>query len=270
MARKFPSDFDVFKEKLDQNEEYIRDKLKVNIENWAKFRFSIHVGNDSSVLESPNPISQEIRGTFIELAKSHYEVVNSLGYAKQCVVEIQGFDKVSSEYFFRVTKELKEFYIHLGSVLDNLARLIYILNDPDSATKKISKKDIRLLRHWIDWPHLRKEFNLPKNCSMIDSPILKEILGLRNNFIHNWRPPIKVDKENQKLYLFQNIRDDRNYLWPYEEREQLVEKYNEVKSLDAFLDDDFTFIEELTNEIFNQLIIDIEIFEANYNLTIKE
>jgi hypothetical protein len=78
MPRKIPSDFDVFKEKLDQNEEYIRDKLKVNIENWAKFRFSIHVGNDSSVLESPNPISQEIRGTFIELAKSHYEVVKVL------------------------------------------------------------------------------------------------------------------------------------------------------------------------------------------------
>lgn len=267
MARKIPIDFDVFKEQLDSCEVFVRDVLKVNIEGWAKFRFSIYAGNDPGVLESSTPISVEVKQAFIELAKSHYEVVNSIGYAKQCLRELQSLDKLSIEYLFRVNKEIKEFYIHLGSVLDNLARLIYILNNPDSATKK---KGDKLIRHWIDWPQLVRDLILPNYNSTITSPILKEILNLRNNFIHNWRPIIYVNPENQELFLSQQIRGDRNYLWHYEEKAGFNNRYTDGKPLSTFLCDDFAFIEESQNRIFNQLIIDLTAFETNYNLTIKK
>lgn len=269
MARLIPSDFDVFKEELDLCEIFVRDSLKVNIENWAKFRFSIHTGNNSDVLLSSNPIDNEVKQAFIELAKSHYEVVNSIGYSKLCLTEIQSLNELTIDYQFRVNKGMKEFYIHLGSVFDNLARLIFILNSADSATRTRGKNK-KLVRHWIDWSQLVKEFNFNNYNFIINNPMLTEILNLRNNFIHNWRAIIYVNPNNKGLYLSKQIRDDRNYLWHYEEKADFDNKYTDYKPLVNFLSDDFSFVEESQNNIFKQLIVDLSVFETNYNLKIKE
>lgn len=268
MARIIPSDFDANKEALDSNELLIRDTLNVKIDNWAKFRFSIHTGNSSDVLLSSNPIDGDVKQAFIELAKSHYEVVNSIGSAKFNLSELQTLDKTKLDYLFRANKGLKEFYIHLGSVFDNLARLIYILNIADSSSKK---KGSKLIRHWIDWPQLSKDYSFSNYNSIINNPILKEILSLRNNYIHNWRAVIFVDFQTKDLFLSNQIRVDRNYLWNYEESTEFNNKYkNDLKPFIQFMSDDFTFVEDCQNMIFEQLIADLSIFETNYGLKIKE
>jgi hypothetical protein len=266
MARTIPSDFDVFKEHLDQNELVIRDSLKVKINNWAKFRYSIYAGNNSDVLICSSTIDIEVKQAFIELAKSHYEVVNSIGYAKLCLTEIQLLKKSQIDYFFRTMKGLKEFYIHLGSVFDNLARLIYILNSPDSSSKKNGTK---LVRHWIDWPRLTNEFNFANYQSLMSDTTLAEILIVRNNFIHNWRSVIQID-QNGDLYLSKQIRSDRNYLWNYEEKTDFNTKYVDWMPLMRFMSEDYIFVENCQDKIFEQLILDLSVFETNYNLKIKE
>jgi hypothetical protein len=45
MVLRIPSDFDVHSEQLDDSEKFIRDVLGLDIENWARFRYTIHVGN---------------------------------------------------------------------------------------------------------------------------------------------------------------------------------------------------------------------------------
>lgn len=267
MARIIPSDFDVNKEALDLNEIFIRDVLKVKIDYWAKFRFSIHVGNSSGVLSSSTPLDNDVKQAFIELAKSHYEVVNSIGYARLCLCDLKSINKDNPDYFFKIHKGLKEFYIHLGSVFDNFARLIFIINHPNSASEVMTKKK-KLVRHWIDWPQLARDYRYDNYISFIENPILKEILTLRNNFIHNWRPAIKII--NQELYLSNGIRLDRNFLWPYEEKCDFIKKYSDYKPLLSFVEDDFSYTESIQNEIFKLLINDLSVFETNYNLKIKE
>jgi hypothetical protein len=97
---------------------------------------------------------------------------------------------------------------------------------------------------------------------------LKEILLLRNNFIHNWRPSI-VSTFTGRRYLYIEIRETRNYLWPYEEMKEFFEKYKKMKTIETFLQDDFAVAEALQNEIFSQLILDLLTFEKNYNVSIR-
>lgn len=78
MVLQLPTNFDVSTQELDVNETFIRDELKLRIENWAQFRYLIHVGNDANNLYSPQPISKEKKEAYRELGKPHYEVIVSL------------------------------------------------------------------------------------------------------------------------------------------------------------------------------------------------
>ncbi|HRK80743.1 MAG TPA: hypothetical protein PLZ12_04820 [Saprospiraceae bacterium] len=269
MARIIPPDFDIFKEDLDSNERHIRDDLQINIVNWAKFRYSIHAGNDSSVLVSPLPIPDNVRKAFVELAKSHYEAVNSIGYAKINLIDINMLNKGRPDYLMRVFKGMKEFYVHIGSLFDNLARLIFILNTPDSANKKKNKNSNEFLRHWIDWNQLKGESNLQEYSGFFQDKVLKEILNIRNNYTHNWRPPFGFDKISKIVQLPLEMRSDRNYVWGYEEKSEMEKRYKQWKPLEEFLMDDFAFAEKCQEQIFQQLILDIADFEFNNKVVIR-
>ncbi len=269
MARIIPADFDVFNELIDVNEQIIRDVLKVKVNNWAKFRYSIYAGNSSDVLESNSSIDNNIRNAFIELAKSHYEVVNSLGYAKLSLNYIENVDKSKSDYLFLSFKWLKEFYIHVGSIFDNLARLIYILNSPDSATAT-KGNSLRLVRHWTDWNEIKQKKIFPHYNSFFNNQTLEEILLIRNNYVHNWRAPFIINSNTLEIFLPVEIRNDRNYPWPYEEINELNNKYKNFKSLFDFLNEDFSFVEDCQDKIFDLLIADLITFENNYNIKIRE
>ena len=77
--------------------------------------------------------------------------------------------------------------------------------------------------------------------------------------------------QTKDLFLSNQIRVDRNYLWNYEESTEFNNKYkNDLKPFIQFMSDDFTFVEDCQNMIFEQLIADLSIFETNYGLKIKE
>ena len=83
MARKIPVDFDVRTIDLDPNESRIRDEFRLDITNWVKFRHTINIGIHATVLSSPTrPIPNHVEQAYIELGKSHSEVITSLGSAK--------------------------------------------------------------------------------------------------------------------------------------------------------------------------------------------
>ncbi|MBU0519685.1 hypothetical protein KJ564_12215, partial [bacterium] len=94
MARKIPDDFDVSKEKLVTFETIIRDDLKLNIENWAKFRYTINVGTMAKNLKGRGYIKVGVKDAYRELGKSHYEVVTSLGYAALIKTDFDNQDKI--------------------------------------------------------------------------------------------------------------------------------------------------------------------------------
>ncbi len=261
MKRQIPPNFDYKTELIDSNEKFVRDNLNVNVSGWAKFRNRINVGNNANVLISPAPIDAKIKEAYIELAKSHYEVVKSLGFVK---LSLDQTVNAGDSFFFE--KTLKEFYLHCGSVLDNLSRLIYIINDPNSPFEVLRKN--YLLRHWIDWPLLVRENRYPNYSVFTENNFIKEILNIRNNFTHNWACIVFINRDTGKRMWPIEIRNDRNYLWHYEELEEFKMRYKNLKNIDDFLNEDWNTIEEFQNKVFEQLVIDVELFENHFNLEI--
>jgi hypothetical protein len=138
MAIQIPPDFDYRKEKdLDIGEVTARDVFGLNVENWARFRYSIAVGNESLCLKGIS-ISEDVKDAYRELGKCQNEVVSSLAYCRFSLVPIP-FGNL-----FVVQKSIKDFYFHGGAFLDNLSRIIYIINIPDAASANTNKEE----RHW--------------------------------------------------------------------------------------------------------------------------
>jgi hypothetical protein len=261
MALKLPADFDVNTEHLDTNEIIIRDHLKVEVTNWAKFRHTINIGNNAANLHplgGPIPIS--VQEAYRELAKSHYEVITSLGSAKLSLDLAFQASQTNSLLF---KKSLKDFYFHLGCMLDNLARLIYILNDAKSATA--TNRPGRLIRHWIDWGSLQSYTGYVR---LKRSKVLKEIINIRNAFTHGWSCPIAVTAEGVSLWP-KALRTKRDFYWPYDEAQVMRQRYRTWFPILQGLRDDFAFIEEFQNCIFGKLIGSVHKFEKHYTLIIR-
>ena len=259
MTLKIPVNFNVLSQELDRNETFIRDELKLQIENWARFRYTIHIGNNADNLYSSNPIPEEVKAAYIELAKSHYEVVTSLGSARLALI-----DASLSQYenLLRFRKSLKDFYFHIGCLLDNLARLIYIINDSKSATEKTRRGFLK--RHRIDWGSLR---DYPGYTRLKHSKRLKEIRKIRNNITHSWSCPIEINNNVFRWPLAARTKHD--YLWKYDERLVMHRKYRRWLPLLPMMRDDFKFIEDFQDTIFGKLVRDVRKFEKNYGVEIQ-
>src|SRR5262245_61392094 len=110
MTIKIPRDFSVASDQLDANEQIIRDELQLDVTKWAKFRYTIAVGNNANRLISKNQssIPDDVKEAYRELAKSHYEVVTSLGAAR---VSYDLFlATIDNPLCFK--KSTKDFYFH--------------------------------------------------------------------------------------------------------------------------------------------------------------
>ncbi len=269
MARRIPRSFDPSRIRLDPVERYVRDVLHVDITNWAKFRYAINLGTHSSVLKSVSEIDNVVRQAYLDLGKTHYEVIVSLGFIKQCLDTVLRYNSI---HFFYFRKSLKEFYIHSGSVMDNLARLIFIVNSPQSAFQR--KDKFRYVRHWLAWAELRKKYRkyrITGYSRLLTNSAVREILNIRNNFVHNWIFPIVI-KRNQSAvvpYCPIAVRYTRNYLWPYDKRERIGTKYRKYIALIDMVRGDYLHIESLQSSIFGKLIGDIKKFERNNKITIE-
>lgn len=257
MTLQIPDNFDVRTQDLDGNETFIRDKLRLQIDQWARFRYTIHVGNEADNLYSINPISEEVKESYRELAKSHYEVVTSLGSAKLSLQSASQLTDISLLF----TKSVKDFYFHIGCTLDNLAWLIYIINDPQSATETHGQG---LKRHWVHWGSLR---NYPGYIRLKRSKKLREIRNIRNNVTHSWSCPIFLINNIPHWPLA--VRLKRDHLWLYDELPIMRKKYRQWLPLVPMMQADFKFIEGLQDDVFQKLIRDVKIFESNYRVEIR-
>lgn len=264
MALKIPSDFDVRTLDLDGNEEFIRDNLNLEIENWARFRYTINIGNAARNLHSKSSIPKEVKEAYRELAKSHYEVITSLGRAKLSLQIASLYPTIHRLLF---TKSVKDFYFHAGCLLDNLARLIYIINDQNSAAERYDKRYRKgsLVRHWIDWGELR---NYPGYTRLKRSRQLREIIKIRNNLAHSWSCPIKFDKKGIPGWPLA-ARTKRDHPWPYDERETIIRRYKRWLPILQMMGSDFEFVESFQNNVFGKLVRDVREFERNYRVEIR-
>jgi hypothetical protein len=266
MVYKVPLDFNVNSIGLDPSEEFIRDQLKLNVVNWAKFRHTIGVGNQASNLKPVSgTIHPGVEEAYRELAKSHYEVITSLGSAKV------SFDLATqtshvNELIFK--KAYKDFYFHIGCLLDNLARIVYIINDPKSASATYLRGPLKgkIIRHWIDWGRLRA---YPGYARLKRSKKLMAIINIRNVFTHGWSCPIFVERNSGTLYWPVAIRTKRDFYWPYDERSLMQRHYRKKQPILQMIEQDFGFIESFQNKVFGKLAKDVRKFEKSNDVEIR-
>lgn len=270
MSIKIPVDFNFREIWLDPLELIVRDNLKVDIENWAKFRHTINLAVNSDSLKSNFPISPEVKSTYLELGKSHYEVITMLGATKISLITLDdSFGK--NPLIFK--KSFKEFYMHAGSVLDNLARLIYIVNILDSVSEP---GRYGLKRHEIGYGSLEKIFKkhpteLNDYSYLINNKKMNEIKTIRNNLTHSWPPAIFIEQKTGEYFLPIAMRKrEQYYLWPHDpdEKKKTEIEFNEIVPLIEMLNDDWENLEQFQNEVFINLTRDIIKFEKNHDLKI--
>jgi len=266
MALKVPVDFDVASLRLDTNESYVRDELKLTIANWAKFRHTINIGNNATNLRptSGPTIKPAIKDSYRELAKSHYEVILSLGYAKVSLGLANSASKTNRLVF---QKSCKDFYFHIGCLLDNLARLIYIINDQNSAFAIFTSgsRKGKLIRHWVDWGTLLsyKGYDRLKRSKQ-----LRAIINIRNAFTHGWSCPIYDDKNTGNLYWPIAVRTKRDFYWPHDELKDMRKQYRKRVLVLDMMQDDLQFIEAFQDKVFAKLASHVRGFEKNNGVLI--
>lgn len=272
MSLKIPIDFDYKSIPLDPLELKIRDELMVDVSCWSKFRHSINVGTNSSSLHSNSSIASEVKESYIELGKSHYEVVTSLGATK---ISLDNVIKSINKDGLLFKKSFKEFYMHAGSVLDNLARIIFIINIPCAPTLK--DKNGKYKRLSIGYGSLKTIYQ--KNAShlkgysnFIKSKTINEIKTIRNNFTHSWIPTIFKDRNSGSLMWPVAMRKkEQYYLWPHDiyEQKKIKRLYRKKELIESMCSRDWSELENQQNKMFDRLAKDVEKFEANHNLVIR-
>mgnify|MGYP000984663830 CR=1 FL=1 len=253
MAVAIPADFDFRLIPLDVNELYIRDVLGLKIEHWAKFRHAINIGNDASNLYSTGATlaSDNVKSAYRELGKSHYEVVTSLGYAVMSLQIARG-----DNHLLMFQKSCKDFYFHAGCILDNLARLIFILNDRDSTNEIITRFNT-FKRHWVGWGNLG---DYAGHARAKRSQQLKGIRSIRNCLTHSWKIPFGVDTQGNYCWPLAVRLGEKSFLWPYDEI-RFRGKYRKWIPIIKMMEADIMFLEEFQDTTFKKLIKDIKQFE---------
>jgi len=222
-------------------------------------------------LISNSPISTDVKNSYIELSKSHYEVVTMLGAVKLSLLNLEDFSD-KDELVFK--KSFKEFYMHAGSVLDNLSRLIYIINVPNGASALGNYG--KLKRHSIGYGQLRKLYldnkpNMKGYRNIAFSQTMNEIKNIRNNFTHSWPPVMFISKDsNEYLWPVAMRKKEQYYLWPHdaEEIRRIKREYRKKMSIISMAKRDWRDLELFQNRVFKRLYKDVKKFEKNYNLKI--
>lgn len=271
MAIPIPSNFDYKTIKIDPIETVVRDQLNVNIENWAKFRYTISIAVNANTLKSSDSIPQEVKSSYVELGKSHYEIVTMLGATKISLNNLLVFICCKDHLQFK--KSFKEFYMHAGSVLDNLARLIYIVNVSNSP----GDKDGHVFkRHSIGYGLLKatqrdNPNELKGYTRIIHNKTMTEIKIIRNNFTHGWPPTIFI---HNNVYLWPTAmrKKGQYYPWPHDPEEKKMIKVKNRKKIPIrqMIEMDWKSLENFQNDVFGKLVHDIKKFERNHKLIIGQ
>lgn len=260
MAIPIPSDFDFHTIPLDDNERFIRDELGLNIDHWARFRHAIAIGLDAGNLRGKHgaPVTDNAKSAYRELGKSHYEVVTSLGYIALSLELARN----SKKNLLMFQKSCKDFYFHAGCLLDNLARLIYILNDPNSANELRGQI---FMRHYIGWGQLR---NYDGHIRAKQSKELQGIRSIRNCLTHSWKIPFTLQHSHWCWPRAVRL-GTRSFFWHYDEPE-FKRRYRKWIAIVPMMGSDLRFLERFQDGRFRRLIKDISRFERFNKVEISE
>lgn len=256
MGIAIPPNFDYRKELLNYNELVIRDVFRLKVENWTKFRFSIHVGTETTNLTGEN-VSEESKDAYLCLGKCHYEVVCSLGYA------YKAFQDAHIENPFICEKAIKEFYFHGGALLDILSRIVFIMNIPDSHLTK--NKRGMYDKHLIDRGTLinnKHKTHIADYLPFFESGLILELINVRNSMAHYWRIP----NMNGTMWPRSELKKTKAFAWPYDELD--FNNYTDWQSITQIIKEHFAELESVQNDIFGLLIRDIPKFEKIAGVTI--
>ena len=265
MPHEIPSDFDVKAIPLDPNEAVIRLNLPLDIVIWARFRHPIGVGISASSLTSLHgPISDAVKAAYRELGKSHYEVIMSLGYSK--IAYLSG---MAAPRLIYLQKSLKDLYFHFGCLLDNLARIIYIVNDPKCLNEK---RGAVLRRHKLDWGDLLSVIKQRPEAYADYAPIvgtqtIREVTNVRNAITHDWTCPIQA--RGDVPYWPIAIRSKRQFFWHHDESVEMASHYKEWRPIQDMVEEDMASISELQSLTFALLARDATKFERAHGVAIR-
>jgi hypothetical protein len=256
MAIPIPPDFDYRKEHIDDYEILVRDVFGLNVENWAKFRYAIGVGTDPARLQGSS-ISDDLKDAYRELGKCHYEVVLSLGYCNVALLEI------SFGNSFVGRKSIKDFYFHGGALLDNLSRIIYIINEPNAVSANMKRdRTGDYVRRAIDRTTLvrRHATHISMYITHIDSPTIDEFSMVRNAMAHYWAIPF-----DNGQWPRDQLRD-KAFAWPSHEPKYTT--YTGWTPFQVILNEHFKELIKAQDAVFGLLVNDIAKFETNNSVTI--
>ncbi len=258
--RTLPNDFNYKKEILDSYETYVRDILAMPIEQWVKFNYRVHSADKVSVLFAQKIIPEELQQTFLEIGRRHKEVLLSLGYAKISLLETQ--QNIQADRF-KCTKSAKEFYFHLGTILDSLARITFLINYADAPTKRNLQG--KLIRHFIDFSIFRNDYNLTGYRKLFNQKTIKEIEVLKNNFQQNEPSPFIFADKGKELLFPVSLRN-ASKPWSVELYNARFRKY---VSLSKMLEEDFNVIQNFQSALYEKLFQEVDKFEKVHKLIIR-
>lgn len=264
-------DFDFHRVDLDSNETYARDFLKLDIESWAKFRHVVAIGNDSPNLKSTtgNPVPEEVKDSYRDFGKSHYQVVVNLTSGYACIQTAKQVEFAINTHgqFNLFQRSLVEAYFHFGCALDGIARLIYILSDQDS-TSAYNERWKAPQRKCIGSGQLgSKQWYCLKN--LVEQYRVLEIRDIRNAVTHTWPVTSQrfVMRDNrEKIFWPEEIRKLKYIAWPYDEPESKEYTYK-VPAVDMALEH-FHNLEAFLSEVFESLTDRVPDWERNNNVEI--
>jgi hypothetical protein len=254
-----PPDFDYREvEHLDIGEVMARDVFGLNVENWAKFRHSIAIGNDASHLKGGS-VPDDVKDAYRELGKCHHEVVSSLAYCRLSLSPLP-FGNL-----FVIQKSIKDFYFHGGALLDNLSRIIYIVNIADAASKKTGSGGY--VRHAMDKgklldPKSKYTSAITSYIPHLTSPLIEEFWSTRNAVAHYWMIPFK----GESMEWPRDGLKDKALAWHYDESK--YHTYSDWQPSSKIINDHFQELIRAQDAVFGLLVIDIPKFEANNGVTI--
>lgn len=277
--RRIPAKYDFVQEGLSPTELHARS-LGLNIENWQKFRYRINTGTNTTMMHWTGAPNRDVEESYLELGKSHHEVICSLTYMKMCLDQAVEADPVE------LKRNVKQFYFHAGCLLDNLARLIFIMCDRNShaATRSIgysapiqggratkTTTPVRK-RHYIDWGSLRGCWN---NSDYVDYKYwlikghLDEIINVRNCLTHSWQPPMILSEGVNEWPCA--IRTKRDFLWPYDitEASRLKREYKKWGSIRTMMQTDMSYLENMQSRVFRTLPKSFQAYETRQSFTIQ-
>jgi len=227
--------------------------------------------------------AEDVEEAYLEIGKSHHEVICSLSYMATSWESAAEADRA------KFKQNVKEFYFHAGCFLDNLARIIYILCDPNSHTAN-HKNNLRRFpptrggrstvaitttvrqRRFVDWGNIQKKWN-DTNFSQYKYWLIEghldDIINVRNCLTHSWQPPMIPDSKGILEWPFA-VRSKRDFLWPFDATEipKLKTQYKKWVSIRKMMKTDLDYLERMQSQVFQRCRKSFPVFEARFGFEI--